>query len=87
MRFGEAALIALGFPEDEAAEVAAEVHRRDDERFKIQMAEGIYGGRELLKTRPTPTPLSEPKRIAQPLSPETAVVAEDPEPDAAEAER
>ena len=85
MLFGQAALMALGIPEDEAAEVADGVRKRDAERFKIQMAEGIYSGRELLKTRPMPTPLSEPKRAAEPLSPETAVVAKDVESDEAEA--
>lgn len=77
MRFGEAALIALGVPQEEAAEIAGDVRKRDAERFKAQMAEGIYGGRDLIRTGPTPTPLSQPKRHAQPLSPETAAVADD----------
>ena len=87
MKFGEAALIALGLPEDEAAEIVADVRKRDAERFKIQMAEGIYAGRDLMKTEPTPTPLSQPKRAARPLSQETAVVAEETEPDDADAAR
>lgn len=77
MKFGEAALIGLGVSADEAAEIVDEVRRRDTERFKMQMAEGIYAGRSLIKTGPTPTPLSEPKHHAQPLSEETAVVAEE----------
>ncbi|HET7715143.1 MAG TPA: monovalent cation:proton antiporter-2 (CPA2) family protein [Bauldia sp.] len=78
MKFGEAALIALGVSEDEAAETIAGVRRRDEERLAIQMTEGIYAGRDLmLKQRePTPVPLSPPRRAAQPLSEETAVVAE-----------
>ena len=60
MRFGEAALVSLGVPEDEAAETIAGVRRRDEERFAIQMAEGIYAGRDLMvkQREPTPTPLS-----------------------------
>ncbi|MBN9022117.1 MAG: cation:proton antiporter, partial [Rhizobiales bacterium] len=77
MRFGEAALVALGVAEDEAAETIASVRRRDEERFAIQMAEGIYCGRDLsFKQRePTPVPLSKPKRSSQPLNQETAMVA------------
>lgn len=80
MRFGEAALVALGVPADEAVETIDGVRRRDEERFAIQMAEGIYGGRDLMlkpQQEPTPAPLSPPKRAAQPLSAETAVVAEE----------
>jgi glutathione-regulated potassium-efflux system protein KefB len=77
LAFGEAALIALGVPEEEATETIAAVRRRDRERFEMQMAEGIYAGSDLLaRTEPTPTPLTPPKRVAQPLSAETAVVAE-----------
>jgi glutathione-regulated potassium-efflux system protein KefB len=80
MAFGEAALVEVGVPADEAAEIMAGVRRRDQERFELQMAEGIYAGRDLMKTQaPTPTPLSPPKRAAQPLSEETAVVAEERE--------
>ena len=78
MAFGEAALVALGVPEDEAAETIAGVRERDAERLDLQMTEGIYAGRDLFKYQePTPTPLSPPKRAAQPLSAETAVVAEE----------
>ncbi len=77
MKFGEAALIALGIPPDEAAETVDGVRKRDADRFKVQMAEGIYAGRDLIKTGPAPTPLSQPKHAAQPLSEETAVVAEE----------
>ncbi len=79
MNFGEAALVSLGVPEDEAAETIAGVRKRDEERFAIQMAEGIYAGRDLMvkQREPTPVPLSPPKRTARPLSAETAVVAEE----------
>jgi len=80
MRFGEAALVEIGIPEDEAAEIIAGVRKRDEERFAIQMAEGIYAGRDLMvkQREPTPTPLSPPRRTAQALTPETAAVAEEP---------
>ena len=88
MAFGEAALTALGVPEDEAAEALAGVRKRDTERFRIQMVEGITGGRHLMKKPgPIPTPLSQPKRAAQPLSEETAVVAQEQETEDAPAER
>ena len=53
-------------PEDEAAETIDGVRKRDEERFAIQMAEGIYAGRDLIvkQREPTPTPLSPPKRAA-----------------------
>jgi glutathione-regulated potassium-efflux system protein KefB len=77
MKFGEAALVALGIPEDEAVETIEGVRRRDEERFGIQLAEGLYAGRDLMikQQEPTPTPLSRPKRPAQPLNQETAIVA------------
>ena len=77
MRFGEAALVALGVDEAEAAETVAGVRRRDEERFAIQLAEGLYAGRDLTfkQREPTPTPLSKPKRSSQPLNQETAMVA------------
>ncbi|MCP4381138.1 MAG: potassium transporter [Hyphomicrobiales bacterium] len=85
MLFGEASLIALGIPQEEAAETIADVRRRDSERLKLQMTEGLYSGRDLIKTGPTPVPLSQPKREPQALSEETAEVADMPEEEAAEA--
>lgn len=79
MKFGEASLIALGIPEEEAAETLADVRRRDAERFKMQMAEGIYAGTSLIKTGPTPTPLSEPKRAARALNKEAEALTGDGE--------
>ncbi len=78
MAFGEAALVALGIAGDEAAATIGEVRKRDEARFNIQLAEGIYAGRDLMATQePTPTPLSPPRWAAQALTQETAVVAED----------
>jgi glutathione-regulated potassium-efflux system protein KefB len=83
--FGAAALREFGVPQEEVAELIAGVRARDAERLEIQQAEGIFAGRGILKTQPTPTPLTRPKRESQPLSEETAVVAaeQDGGPDAA----
>jgi glutathione-regulated potassium-efflux system protein KefB len=83
--FGAAALSALGVSDEEASEIIAGVRERDGERLKLQQVEGIYAGRGTLKTQPTPTPLTQPKKESQPLSAETAVIttrdntSEDPE--------
>ena len=75
MTFGEATLRGMGFSPEEAAATAADVRERDRVRLQIQQAEGIYAGREYF--RPTPTPLTPPRRAGQPLSEQTAVLAED----------
>ena len=76
MAFGEAALLALGVPENEAADVVDGVRRRDAERLDLQVVDGLQAGRDLMKHNvPTPTPLTPPKRRGRPLSEETAVVA------------
>ncbi|CAB3690098.1 MAG: monovalent cation:proton antiporter-2 (CPA2) family protein [Achromobacter pulmonis] len=46
--FGEAALRAVGVPADEAAEVVADVRKRDTERFDLEVAGGLFAGRSLL---------------------------------------
>ncbi|HEY5082388.1 MAG TPA: monovalent cation:proton antiporter-2 (CPA2) family protein [Bauldia sp.] len=80
MAFGEAALVALGVPADEAAEALAGVRKRDANRLSLQVDGGIAAGRDLtFKNQPTPTPLIPPKREAKPLSAETAVVAAEDE--------
>jgi hypothetical protein len=56
------------------------VRERDAERLRLQQVEGIYAGRGTLKTQPTPTPLTPPKRESRPLSEETAVVAAEDKP-------
>ncbi|MCW5624882.1 MAG: monovalent cation:proton antiporter-2 (CPA2) family protein [Burkholderiales bacterium] len=48
MAFGEAALRALGLEEIEAAEVVAEVRRRDAQRFDLEVVGGIYAGRSMI---------------------------------------
>jgi glutathione-regulated potassium-efflux system protein KefB len=79
MTFGAAALHELGVPDEEAVEIVAGVRERDAERLRLQQVEGIFGGRGILKTEPTPTPLTPPKRESRPLSAETAVVAAEEE--------
>jgi glutathione-regulated potassium-efflux system protein KefB len=75
MTFGAAALRVLGIPDEETADIMTGVRERDSERLKLQQVEGIYGGRGILRTEPTPVPLTKPKRESRPLSEETAVVA------------
>ena len=73
MAFGEAALVALGVPQDEAADVIDGVRKRDAERLELQMVDGLMAGRDLTrKNVPTPAPLTPPKREGRPLSEETA---------------
>ncbi|MFC3691217.1 monovalent cation:proton antiporter-2 (CPA2) family protein [Chenggangzhangella methanolivorans] len=63
MTFGEAALVALGVPEDEAAEITEDVRRRDVERLDLQVAGDIHSGLDLLKgNAPVPTPLTKPRK-------------------------
>jgi glutathione-regulated potassium-efflux system protein KefB len=77
MKFGEAALMALGVSSEDAAETLEGVRSRDAERLQLQIGGGIAAGRDLtFKNQPQPTPLTKPKREAKPLSQETAVVAE-----------
>lgn len=72
--FGAAALRQLGVPDDEAEALIAGVRERDAERLRLQQVEGLYAGRGILKTQPTPAPLTPPKRGSTPLSEETAAV-------------
>ncbi|MFJ5486426.1 monovalent cation:proton antiporter-2 (CPA2) family protein [Hansschlegelia beijingensis] len=63
MSFGEAALVTLGVPEDEAAEVREDVRRRDAERLDLQIAGDMHSGIDLLKgNAPVPAPLTRPRK-------------------------
>ena len=76
MAFGEAALLALGVPAEEARDVVDGVRKRDAARLDLQMVDGLQAGRDLMKhNAPTPTPLTTPRHKGRPLSEETAVVA------------
>lgn len=61
MRFGEAALIELGVPADDAAEVVADIRRRDAERFELELVDGVRAGVSLLYGNMQQTPLIAPK--------------------------
>lgn len=52
MQLGHAALRALGFSEDRAAKVEADIRRRDFERLELQRAEGLDAGKHLLHRSP-----------------------------------
>ncbi|MBC7311228.1 MAG: NAD-binding protein, partial [Rhizobium sp.] len=61
--FGRRTIEALGVGEDEAYAIGEDIRRRDEERLKIQVAEGLHAGRHMLHNRPVrPEPLVKPKR-------------------------
>jgi glutathione-regulated potassium-efflux system protein KefB len=72
VRFGAAALVQLGVPVEEAAEVAAEVRRLDQERFQLELAAGdVRAGIPLMRgnaPKPTPTPFTRPRREGRVLN-------------------
>jgi glutathione-regulated potassium-efflux system protein KefB len=60
---GGMALKAVGANDAEAAEIVADIRRRDAERFKLEVAGGLAAGVKLLHSnRMKPTPLTPPKR-------------------------
>lgn len=66
--FGQAALEAVGVPEDEAATIVANVRERDRARFELELAEGVGAGRDLVHSNmPEPTPFTPPRRPAKHL--------------------
>jgi glutathione-regulated potassium-efflux system protein KefB len=73
MVFGERALVALGVPEMEAAEIAAEVRKRDAERVALELTAGLAAGSHLLMgNAPKPQPFTTPQREGQALNEEAA---------------
>lgn len=77
LAFGEVALRQIGVAEDEAREVAAEIRRRDAERFELEMAtHDPRAGIPLLFSNdgthvaPKPTPLTTPQRESRSLNDE-----------------
>jgi glutathione-regulated potassium-efflux system protein KefB len=75
MTMGEAALVELGVPPEEVAEVLEDVRRRDIERFKLEQVGGVMAGVDLLRgnmPRMKQKPLTPPKRPGRALSDETA---------------
>jgi glutathione-regulated potassium-efflux system protein KefB len=77
VNFGQAALQAIGVAEDQAAEIAAEVRRRDAERFQLELAGGLGAGRAMiLGNVPKPTPFTPPTRQSRAMNAEAAAVVE-----------
>ncbi|CAN7315340.1 monovalent cation:proton antiporter-2 (CPA2) family protein [Phyllobacterium sp. LjRoot231] len=73
--FGENTLIGLGVDPQEAADIAADVRRRDAERLDLQLAGGIGAGGDLMKgNAPVPGPLIKPRQTGRALNEETASV-------------
>ncbi|MBB3233270.1 monovalent cation:proton antiporter-2 (CPA2) family protein [Phyllobacterium endophyticum] len=73
--FGENTLIGLGVDPQEAADITADVRRRDAERLDLQLAGGIRAGADLMKgNAPVPGPLVRPRQRGRALSDETASV-------------
>ncbi|WP_140720916.1 monovalent cation:proton antiporter-2 (CPA2) family protein [Pseudomonas sp. Hp2] len=76
VEFGQAALVELGVDEDEAANIATEIRKRDAERFELEMAGGglkagasmVYGN----QPGPKPTPFTTPKRESRTLNADAA---------------
>ncbi|HVI30067.1 monovalent cation:proton antiporter-2 (CPA2) family protein [Hansschlegelia sp.] len=70
---GRLALEAVGVDPERAAEIEGDVRLRDLQRLQIQKVEGITAGRHLAYTnRPTPEPLSQPRRKGQKIDGEAA---------------
>jgi glutathione-regulated potassium-efflux system protein KefB len=79
LKFGEAALRELGLPDDEAAETAEEIRRRDAERFALETTGGLLAGRDLLLGNvPKPVPFTKPKRVRTAELPQTQGVEKSP---------
>ena len=84
LAFGREVLLDLGFSEAQVAETIADVRRRDDERFTLQLAGGdITAGRHLMRgniATTRPEPYVRPRREGWPLNEEAAeALAEDDE--------
>lgn len=86
--FGEAALRAIGVPEDEAVAIASEVRRLDAERFELEIASNdTRAGIALIikntaAPSPRPTPFTTPRREGRALNEEAEeATAARPRPD------
>ncbi|GEO85100.1 MULTISPECIES: monovalent cation:proton antiporter-2 (CPA2) family protein [Alphaproteobacteria] len=61
--FGRRTIETLGVSQDEAYAIGEDIRRRDEERLKIQVADGLHAGHHMLHNRPVrPEPLVKPKR-------------------------
>lgn len=75
LEFGQETLEILGVEPEEAADIIADVRKRDVARFEAQMTGGLQAGRGFMKgnlPQPTPTPLAEPRRPGEARNPEAA---------------
>lgn len=73
MVFGEQILRSLGVPDDEAADIAADVRRRDAERLELQVAGDLTSGRYLIRgNAPIPAPLIKPAQLGEVIDAENA---------------
>jgi monovalent cation:proton antiporter-2 (CPA2) family protein len=71
LRFGRETLVGLGLDPLRAQAVEDDVRARDAERLRLQMAEGMYAGTDLLRRRTVhPEPLTPPERQGRPLNSE-----------------
>ena len=69
--FGRDALVALGHDETRAANIMADIRKRDQDRLEIQILEGIEAGMDKLHTKPmTPEPLQTPKHEGRVINPD-----------------
>jgi glutathione-regulated potassium-efflux system protein KefB len=78
--FGYQVLVDLGFSADQARETIEDVRRRDDERFSLQLVEGIQAGRSLMRgniATTRPEPYIKPRREATALNEEAAEALEE----------
>ena len=65
LKFGQAVLEELGLPEDEVADVIADVRRRDEARLDLDLTGGLKAGAALIRGNmptPQPTPYIKPHR-------------------------
>ena len=65
LRFGQAVLEELGVPDDEVADVIADVRRRDQARLDLDLTGGLKAGAALMRGNmptPQPTPYIKPHR-------------------------
>ncbi len=87
MEFGRAALMEMGVAEEEAGMIAAEIRRRDAERFELELASGgdLRAGIGSLLTNmpaaPKPTPFTLPKRSSKVLNEDDVQAASQGMPD------
>lgn len=65
LAFGQAALTHLGVDEQEALETMEDVRLRDQQRFEMQLVDGLYAGREYMRGNLTPAPLTTPKQTGR----------------------